>query len=256
LGVSRIAHEVEAEFDEDEFFPDDSKVMRWLHRQIKPVEVERKMTAHDRLMFGCITAIYVKRALADFLLRWLWLLLLTDVALGVVAVVKLSPSHRWWYEKFLPWLEPVSTSLAFGAAAVAALYAVRVHKREERRDERFEEMQFRAQASKFSAWHDETRPKGLFVLNRSESVISGVHIMVIDFDLRTVAYGRGGAVPPKDEPYFVPIEIPDNMETYFWVHFVDASGVAWWRNSNGVLQRDQPRETTVLGSWESVGDPR
>jgi hypothetical protein len=166
-----------------------------------------------------------------------------------------NTSSSWWYDRFLPWIEPLATVGAFMAALVAAWYAARVFAVERARDLRREEAERRRQAEQIAAWFASLDEGGDDALNAVLSNPSGAPIFEVVVE----------AALSSDEPLvwaaFVAILPPDGgrpQSTWLaglasayaersrtatlvlWslpiqVTFTDASGARWRRDPAGRL---------------------
>ena len=176
-------------------------------------------------------------------------LVLPGVLIGVVGVALVThPSHRWWYDEFLPWMEPTSTALALIAALFAALYAARAYGREVDRDRRYDDERTSAQVSLVSAWlgsqtteipFQATRHEsGVYLLNRSQAAVLDVALILLE-DGQPFRMTDVGTLPPNEDPEFVRFDWKD-PDIPLVLQVCDASGRYWWRHSSGELSRFPP----------------
>ena len=162
-------------------------------------------------------------------------------------------TQYWWENAFPVWLEAISTSLAFMAAAVAAIYAARVYKRESARERRLEEAQRRAQASLISGWVDTVQRRAdprpsvgreyetvacVYLRNASELPVFEVEIALRGTSVQPDPTVALEVLPPSDKPKLVG---PEDFD-FDWdgdgrvsLTFTDSSGKTWRRLANGQL---------------------
>jgi hypothetical protein len=163
-----------------------------------------------------------------------------------------------WTKDFPAWLEAVSTFLGFVAAAIAAVDAVRIYKRETARERRMEDVARRAQASLVSGWigikefppsensslreqvgsSKTSRRPGLWLRNASEVPVFDLRATVITAD------GEFGPIPvevlpPAEEPTWMDIhkvmDVNWNGEGRVALDLVDSGGQRWSRTYEGWL---------------------
>jgi hypothetical protein len=149
------------------------------------------------------------------------------------------------------WIAAVSTYFALIGAAVAVYYTHAASKREEARDNRYEEAQRRAQADQVATWiedrldADTNSSAGVAYRNISSLPVYGVVVYTWGrtgtqdpliqrwaFDIGTLPPGASEWIELDDQP---------GDEQRSDISFVDSSNRAWHRDQYGVLtQGDDP----------------
>jgi hypothetical protein len=166
------------------------------------------------------------------------------------------------------WISAVSTALALAGAAVAVYYTYQVNKREEARDDRYEQAQRRAQASKVAIWTAGETSPAFYLRNASELPIYDVAIYRFvknrqahpRLDAGPDLWGSVGTLPADQEVRARMFDFTqgDNREgSYaYGVGFTDSEGNGWYRDANGRLTTNLDEHATNIMMKASRGRER
>lgn len=193
---------------------------------------------------------------------WIWTVTAGSVVVGIVAGAAGGVGLTQSTTEDLPsWIESLSTLAAFVAAAIAVRYAHAAFRLESAREQRWEDGQISAQASKVAAWWGTVTEQssrmivsqtGFLVRNASDVPVTSLWLHLhINGAAEPQLSHHYGVLPPSTQPILF------RPETEHWeiieqaedqaedgvtsaalevsISFTDSTGKAWCRNARGQL---------------------